>query len=572
MARLRETMEPNKKIVNAIIKATSCHGLVAKLLVNRGIRTPEEAMSFLGYNIDNLKNMIALIENNHFKDSDKAVSRILLAIKNKEKILVFGDYDADGVTATACMMLYLKSLEANVSYYLPLRKEGYSLPALFIKNEAVPNKYNLIITVDCGSTSQEAISLAHSHGIDIIVTDHHEVPKAPEDAFAVINPKLEKGKIFEHLAGVGVALSLILALDVKTKVSTSKVINQIYEIVAVGTIADVVPLIKYNRGLVKIGLSSLDSNPTNIGLEYLIKQSGVKKPITSEDIAFQIGPRINSAGRIESAYHACDLLLATEEKEAKRLAKKLCELNDRRKEEEETMFNSIVSLLESDPSRLEKHVLVISGESWNAGLVGIVASKITKKYNKPCIVMSANYSEAIGSARSTETINIYKAISECSSSLKRFGGHKMAAGLSLERDNLLEFTNKIENTIEIMSEGIDTEPKLKIDSELSIKDLSFDLINEINKLEPFGQNNPPPLFIDYDVEVIGGEILKKKHQKMLVKSKSGGRGIPAIRFFNNDIIPKAFKTLVYRPSINYWKGKKQIQIMIEEGEVKQCMI
>lgn len=424
-------------------------------------------------------------------DMDKAVERVRRAIEEQETILVYGDYDCDGVTATVLLYDYLDNAGANVLYYIPEREgEGYGLNNSVVdrmRDEGV----NLIVTVDNGVTAVEEIAYAAKQGLDVVVTDHHRPgPKLPE-AVAVVDPHRADSRYpFPDLCGVGVAFKLVCALE---EDGEGMLLEHYGELLALGTVADLVPLLDENRELVKTGLAMMGESASP-GLSALAEKARVAlETICAEEISFALAPRINVAGRIGSVDQAVELLLCREEERAVELAEEICALNDRRKELEGEILQEIKELLEREPKKLDDRVLVLTGEDWNRGIIGIIAARLVERYGKPCVLLSVIDGEARGSARSVEGFSIIDAIRSCAPLLTKHGGHPMAAGLSLDAEKISDFCREMENYARERYPVMPV-PTLAVDTVVKASEITLDNIRLLDRLEPYGCGNPPPVF------------------------------------------------------------------------------
>ena len=447
------------------------------ILYARGFRKPETISEFLDSD--------SVINPFQFTDMQKAVECLELSIKNKEKICIYGDYDADGITSTALMYSYLKSCNADVICYIPSREEGYGLNCSAIKNLSEQD-INLIITVDNGVSAYEEIKFANSLGIKVLVTDHHKIPEKLPPAEAIINPCREKWDT--NFAGVGVVYKFIEAIESAKDIKIAN--NDYLSLVAIGTIGDAIQLYGESRNLVKRGLECI--NNSNIkGINLFLEALGLKY-INSTDLAFKIVPRINASGRIEHANLALRLLIENNEEECIKICQSLENLNILRKKIEEEIMQSVEEQLLNYPYKKYEKIIILKGKNWHHGVLGIVAAKVVQKYNKPCILISySDNGEARGSCRSVEGFSIYDIILSCSEYLERFGGHPMAAGINLKTENIDKFINAvIEKSKEV---NIDFQ-KLSVDLELEPSSLTLDNLYSLNYLEPFGNGNPEPMF------------------------------------------------------------------------------
>ena len=569
MKRKWRILKPDKKLAENISKTVNCSPLIAALLVNRGIVSPKEAGDFLNISIENIRQPFSM------KDMDKAVERISKAVCNKDKILVFGDYDVDGVTSTALLTGFLRNTGADVSYYIPHRtKEGYGLQKSHITGIAVPAGINLIITVDCGSSSHEAVKAALEAGIDTVITDHHMVPEELPEAVAVINPKRSDcASGFYDLAGVGVAFYLIICLrkflrDMRFWESRPEPnLKNLCDLIALGTVADMVPLTGENRIFTKTGIDLINSG-SRTGISALIKESGSNKyPIDSGEIAFRLAPRINALGRIGHAKEAVDLLLTDDPGIAGKIARQMNDMNSKRQKIEKKILDDILEYMDNNPDAPKRRSIVLSRESWHEGVLGIVASKMVERFHRPVILFAEKDGFAKGSGRSIPTFNLYEGLKACSKTLTGFGGHSMAAGLSIKTENLGLFMNEFENTVINTSHPEDYLPLISIDNELGFDDINSKLIDELETLKPFGAGNPEPVFLARNVTVVSSEIVGENHRRMLLSQSFGAeeKTCNAIHFNVDPDLEENihFEEMAFRLRWNRWNGNKSIQLVIE---------
>ena len=510
------------------------------------------------------------------KDMDTAVQRIIRAIREQEKILIFGDYDADGVTATTLLLDFLNAAGGHVTYHIPHRaKEGYSLQTTHIEQVVSPRGATLIITVDCGSASHTAVTAANDAGIDVIVTDHHIVTENLPPAVAVINPKrLDCSAGFEDLSGVGVAFYLIIALRKEMRDlgfwrdRAEPNLKRFCDLVALGTVADIVPLTNDNRFLTRWGLEEINRT-RRPGIEALIQASGIADGrVDAGDIAFRLAPRLNAAGRMDHANIAIRLLTEKEPAAAADIARHLNHLNGQRQETEKKLLNRVISDIRRRSELLGRYSLVLSYEKWPEGILGIVASRLVRRFHRPVVLISTEEGLGKGSARSIPGFDLYRGLSACSDEIESFGGHQMAAGLTLKVAQIDRFQRAFETTVEEMTSPDDFVPKTLVDYELDLEDISDSLIDELESLKPFGSENPEPVFITKDVTISSSKILGTNHRKMLIRSSSSRdhRQFNTIQF---NIDPKqqlrnSYERVLFRLGWNYWNGKKSAQITIED--------
>ncbi|MDY6792671.1 MAG: single-stranded-DNA-specific exonuclease RecJ [Thermodesulfobacteriota bacterium] len=566
-----QIIQPDIQSVENLGNILNCHRITATLLINRKIETAAKAWKFLNPSLKNIRSPFSI------KDMDTAVRRIYKAITNGEKILIFGDYDVDGITSTSILLDFLQNSAAEVDYYIPHRtKEGYSLQTNHISDHAIPNHINLIITVDCGSTSHDAVKMAQESGIDVIITDHHIIPTKVPQAFAVVNPKRHDCTAgFENLAGVGVVFFVIVCLrkfmrDMNFWQDRPEPnLKSLCDLVALGTLADSVPLMDENRIFTSIGVQMIKQENNRPGIRALLKLCHIKKAyINSEDILFKIAPRLNAPGRIEHGKLSVEILIANRLNNAVQLATTLNDLNTLRKKIEDKILNDIQAYLAENPGELDKNSLVLSAADWHEGVLGIVAAKLVDHYFRPVVLITTKNGVGKGSARSIPGYNLYEGLSACSNDLVHFGGHSMASGLTIKLKNIERFKTNFDNAVAASTKPAHFTPKLSIDGELAFDDISDRLIDEIESLAPFGQGNPEPLFMAKNVEVFSSKIVGKNHRSMLLKQPGGKmpKIFNAIHFnaINQTPLKDSFDRMAFRLRWNRWNGQKKVQILVQE--------
>lgn len=536
--------------------------LMAQLLVNRGIYTVDHARDYLSCDLASLHPAALLC------DMPKAVARILDSVRRQDKILVYGDYDVDGITATALMVRVFQRLGIEVFYHIPNRlTEGYGL-RLDVLKQAAADGMNLIITLDCGISSIEEALWAHVNGLDLIITDHHEPGEDLPQAFAVVNPKRPDCPYpFKDLAGVGVALKLAQAL--LEEAGMNKLIWQEYlDLACLGTIADIVPVQGENRIIVKHGLSRLSATE-NAGLQALIEISELdKKALGPREVGFGLAPRLNAAGRVNSPEPALKLLLSEDKTEARELATALNQLNQERQKIEAEVFEEIKSMLDARPALAKDRVLVFASPGWHVGVIGIVASRLLAIYNRPVLLIALKDGQGKGSARSVPGFHLHQALSHCQSLLINFGGHALAAGFSIEEGRIEDFRREINLYAEEIFHDEDTPILIELDGLINMDQVCEDLINEFDLLRPFGHHNPGPLLGCRQATVLKcrGVGRNAAHLKMLLKSQNitfDGIG------FNLGAYAEALATaeevdLAFVPGINEYNGRSSIQLEVKE--------
>jgi len=485
---------------------------IARLLGARGVTTPKAAEHFLWPRLDDLHDPFRMA------GMGEAVERIRRAIAGGEPIVIYGDYDVDGVTSLVLLKKTLAHLGARVFCYVPERlREGYGMHAEAIEALAAQGG-RLLISVDCGIRAHEVVERAKALGMETIVTDHHLPEAELPRAVAVLNPRRPDCAYPEkNLAGAGVALKLAQALLARSGQSTELV--RLLPLAAIGTIADVAPLVGENRVIVRLGLEQIRA-PEQVGLRALAEAAGLPsdRPVTSEDVAFRLAPRLNAAGRLGTAQPAIELLLAEEAETARRLAAHLNEQNARRQREEQAVLAEIEAMLAEDPMLRARKVLVLAREGWHRGILGLVASKVVERFARPAIVLTLEGEWAHGSGRSIPAFHLLRGLEACADLFERYGGHAQAAGLVLRRDRLEEFRERLNAEAERMLTPLDLIPTLALDGTLALSDVTFPFWQHLTRLEPFGVGNPHPTFLFANVRVEGEpRILKDRHLKLRLR-------------------------------------------------------
>ena len=501
--------------VEQLAAALKLTPIVARVLCLRGLSDPEEAERFLQPSLSHLHDPFKLT------DMAAAVDRTIAAIARRERIAIHGDYDVDGITSTVILRRALELLGADVVHFIPERlRDGYGLLETTIERLHAQG-VALIISVDCGIRGLDAGRRARALGVDLIITDHHEPGAALPSALAVINPKRHDCLYPDkHLAGVGVALKLVQALCVRSQ--REKWLPAFVKVAAIGTLADVVPLVGENRVIAKLGLELLSKGPNKIGLQALLDVSGLTdRALDGSHVAFAIAPRVNAAGRMSDPDIAARLLLATDETmadEARQLAEQLDGENVRRQQEEASIVAEAGRIVDTDPAIGARSVLVIAGDSWHRGVIGIVASKLVDAFHRPAIVLSIEDDVAHGSCRSIPGFDMLAALDSCAPLFMRFGGHKQAAGLTMDAARVKEFRAAINRYADTVLTPDDLRPRLRIDGPVTFRGLNGEVAHQVSQLAPFGAGNPRPMFSAADVEIIDGpRTLKERHLKMALR-------------------------------------------------------
>lgn len=511
MIKKWEFYNSDEKLVDDICEKYNLNKVIGKIIVNRHVVNDEDVRIFITPTRDDFHDPFL------FKGMDIAVDRIIKAINNKEKILIYGDYDVDGITSTTVLKKYLMDRGITVDTYIPNRlHEGYGLNKNAIDTIKERN-IDLIITVDCGISAIEEVNYAINLGMDVIVTDHHEVGDKLPNALAVIDAKRKDNTYpFRSLAGVGVVFKLIQALSIKLEIKPEEYLKYL-DLVCVGTISDIVPLEGENRTIAKLGLMLIKVT-RNLGLRELIKSSGYKE-IDSNTISFGVAPRINACGRMGHEEEALKLFLAEDLESATKITKELNEYNTLRQSTEKAIYEDAVQQIEKNHLD-ENNSIVLGGKGWHHGVIGIVSSKVTDKYYKPSILLSFEDDIAKGSGRSVPGFDLYEGLTKCEDLLEKYGGHSMAVGLTLKKENLDKFKERFE---QIAKEKNIKElvPIIYIDDELKLKDINMDLVKSLSILEPFGEANKVPLFLIKNLKIDSIRALSEgRHLKLTLRDEN----------------------------------------------------
>lgn len=549
--------EPDFKLRNSFVSELGISAITAQLLINRGISTPGGAQYFLRADTGSLLDPLS------FSDMPKAVNIINNAVRDKKKIMIFGDYDVDGITALTVLKEALGKKDARVSHYLPHRiKEGYGLNKNII-NICREKHISVFITVDCGTNSLDIISELRRHGIEVIITDHHEpCENSSHPASALINPKVNgSGYGFKDLAGVGVAFKLAQAV-------LSRPLKDELDLVCLGTIADVAPLCGENRIFAREGLRQI-SCTKRPGIKALMEVSGLKnkKVITAGFVSFILGPRLNASGRVADAEVSLNLLLSRDEAEALALAKTVHEHNRHRQKIEEKIMQEAEAIINREINFKEHRVIVLAKEDWHQGVLGVVASKLADRFYRPTILISVTEGMCKGSGRSIENFHLFHALLECRELLEGFGGHSHAVGILIAKDSISNFKDKINRLAHEKMSLRDLIPSLDIDMELSLSDISDRAVRELEMLEPFGAGNPEPSFYTRGL-TLKGETLGLGRETLKFWATDGTVTYPAIGFGMSSLKQSLEEArsfdLVYTPKIDNWQGEGSVILEVED--------
>ncbi len=583
-------------LVDEIVSSLHISRVLATLLVQRGSKTPSDALSFLRLENEILGDPFLM------RDMEPAVERILRALRDGERITVYGDYDVDGVTSVCTLLLYLREAGADISYYIPNRiGEGYGVSVNAIRSLRESGT-SLVITVDTGVTAVKEIEEARALGVDFVVTDHHECQNELPNAVAVVNPhRPDCAYPFCELAGVGVVFKLVCALEERLSgegklQSVLNVCDRFADLVAIGTIADVMPIVEENKLIVKLGLSMIEKTPRP-GIAALIASISSKgesrdpgkkmrsPKITSGYIGYTLAPRINAAGRILTASRAVELFLATDSLAADALAEELCDANRARQEEENRIMQEAYRMIEEGHDFQNDPVIVLASDDWHHGVIGIVSSRITEKYGLPSILISFEGAAGVissaedigkGSGRSVKGLNLASALLSVSGHLTKFGGHELAAGLSVKRGELASFREAINTYAREHMNDADLTPTVCADMTLYGEEMTIELVNDLRRMEPYGVGNPMPVFyaeslaVHELVPISGG-----RHTRLLVGDGTHfftamcfGVSTSSVDFYVGDRVD-----LLFTLDINEWAGRRTLQLIVKElrlSESYQC--
>ena len=557
MIKKWQIYETDSQKVQELIDKYNLNLLLATILVNRNILETENLDKFLKPTRNDFHDPFLM------PDMKIAVERILKAIENKEKIIIYGDYDADGITSITVLKSFFKDIGVEVSSYIPNRlEEGYGLNKPAVK-KIVDDKYDLMITVDCGISAIEEIDYANSLGIETIVTDHHEVGEKLPNALAIVDAK-RKDNMYpcRDLAGVGVVFKLIQALSIKLNLKEESYLKYL-DIVCIGTISDIVPLVDENRVIAKLGLM-LVNQTKNLGLKSLLMSSGYKK-IDSTTISFGVAPRINACGRMGHAEEALKLFLSNNLNEVQELTKKLNDYNVKRQDIEKRIYEEAVKQIE-ERNLNKNNTIIVAGENWHHGVIGIVASKITEMYFKPSILLCNEGDESKGSGRSIPGFDLHDALMKCLDHIEKFGGHSMAIGITIKKSELEQFSQSLENVAkEEHTEEI--VPIVQIDAKISLSDINKEMVESLNQLEPFGEGNKMPIFVIKNLKIDSIRALTEgKHLKLTLRE--GNNMVNAIGF-NMGSLAEEYKIgdkidVAGMLEINSFNGVDSVQINLKD--------
>ena len=557
---IEDVLDP--QAVSVLADELNAPAIIAQILLRRGVENKEQAQRFFRSSIKHLYDPFLL------KDMDKAVERLRQAVLSDQEILIYGDYDVDGITSVTVLYLLLKELGAHIHYYIPDRHaEGYGLSEAGIRNASEKN-IDLIVTVDCGITGHAEIEIAREMGIDVVITDHHEPSMTIPDAVAVVDPKRHDCVYpFKELAGVGVAYKLAQGLLRRLDIDES-ILEKYIELVAIGTSADIVPLVDENRIFTKEGLIRLNDSD-NIGLKALIRASGLNgRNIGTGQIVFVLAPRLNAVGRMGNAERAVELLSSTDENFAQDIAKILEKENQTRKDVDEEAFVEAIELAEALFNNGSKNSLVLSKEGWHTGVIGIVASRVVERYYRPTVLISVEDGIGKGSARSINGFDLYDALKKCEDLFIGFGGHKYAAGLTIDSENIKKFEERLEQIALEELSGDDLVPAIAIEQDIRLAQIDDVLVKWLKHLAPFGPKNMRPVFVSRGLQIVGTPtIVGKNHLKFKVRQDN--KVLDVIAFNMGDMLYRlnpgeANLDMAYVIEENIYMGRKSIQLRAKD--------
>lgn len=552
--------EPGPSQVAHLAQELGVQSLTARALLLRGVGSADQSREFLH------ARLAALPDPDLLPDMAIACSRLEQALLRSEKIAVHGDYDVDGITGTTLLVETLRNLGGQVEYHIPLRmRDGYGLSADAIR-QAHENGCELIISVDCGVSAHAEADLASEFGIDLIITDHHQPPDELPTCLALINPHLSANRFpWRDLAGVGVAFFLLVGLRRRLRENgyfthhPEPDLRQGLDLVALGTIADIVPLGGVNRILVRAGLQRLEQG-TRPGIAALKKVAEVTQ-ISCGVVGYRLAPRLNAAGRLEDAALGVKLLLGDDVEELRDLAELLDDFNRDRQQIEKQTLEQAIELLEQQ-EEADRFSIVLADERWHSGVIGIVASRLVERYHRPTVLIALENGQGKGSCRSINRFHLYQALQHCSGSLSGFGGHAMAAGLSLEENSLDAFRNAFEQVAQENLTVADLTPVISHDGDCRLRDLSMPQVIELETLNPFGAGNPQPTFCCKGCQVFSPRILGEKHLKFDIEQDGVRLGCIAFGMAEKYAQLSGSVDLLFRPGINSWRGQDSVQLQV----------
>jgi single-stranded-DNA-specific exonuclease len=559
--------EGDEQVVNQLANDLSIEKVLANLLVQRGVTTFEEAKKFFRPSLSDLHDPFLM------KDMDKAITRLESAIKNQEKILVYGDYDVDGTTAVALVYTFLAQFHKQIEYYIPDRyAEGYGISFQGIDYASEQN-FSLIIALDCGIKAIDKVDYASQKGIDFIICDHHRPGDSLPNAVAVLDPKRDDCSYpFDELCGCGVGFKLVQAYALKNNIPFEE-LEQFLDLTAISIASDLVPIVGENRVLCYFGLEQLNKNPRK-GIKAILDLANVKKEVTMNELVFTVGPRINAAGRLESGRSAVALLVSDNHADAKESGQNINITNTERRTIDVTITQHALSMIDGNVEMINRKSTVLFHPDWHKGVVGIVASRLTEKYYRPTIILTESNGKATGSARSVKDFDVYDAIEACSDLLEQFGGHKYAAGLTLKVENVDAFQKRFEEIVSATIEEHMLVPEIEIDAELELSQITSKFYRILKQFSPFGPGNMSPVFITKHLVDKGYiRIVGSNHLKLDIQSALNPReSYPAIAFGQAEhfdaLLRKQIFSACYAIDENTFNGNTTLQLNVKDIKIE----
>ena len=568
--KIRAVDPEHLRRLTAVAPKCGLSPLVARLLVNRGLDTPPKVASFLNPTLRNGLRTPLL-----FPDMERAAERLLRARSEGELVCIYGDYDVDGVTGSAQLLLFLREIGMEPDLYIPHRtREGYGLNAEAIRQIAERGT-RIIVTADCGASAHAEVSLAQRLGVDVIICDHHHVPEARPPAYAVLNPMAKDCPFsFTGLAGAGVVFYLLMGLRMYLREAGETVLPDLrnyLDLVCLGTVADLVPLIEENRVLVTHGLKRI-VHSQRPGVQALKEVSG-EGDMTSRYIGFRLGPRINASGRLAEAQKAVELLTTDDLDRARMLASELNTENQARQGIEQQILDEAAAMAEGLPDLAGRRSLVLASDTWHPGVIGIVASRLVERFARPTFMIAVKEGFGKGSGRSPKAFHLYEGLTACADLLEGYGGHRQAAGLSIRAELVEAFAERFEAVVQERVTAEDLIPCIDVDAELDLSSINAATIDDIGQLEPYGQGNPEPIFVARGVQVVSQRVVganthqgKPGHLKLGLKSAQGGPLIEAIGFGMGHVSLAQGDQIdvLFTPSLNVWNGIARLQLRLHD--------
>lgn len=553
----------DEAVVNKLASEINVDPVIANLLVQRGVTTFDDARNFFRPTLDHLHDPFLM------KDMDKAIARLELAIKNNERILVYGDYDVDGTTAVSLVYTFIRRHHEAVDYYIPDRyTEGYGISFQGI-DFAKENDFTLIIALDCGIKAIDKVKYASERGIDFIICDHHRPGDTLPEAVAVLDPKRDDCDYpFDELCGCGVGFKLVQAYAMRNNIPFSE-LEEYLDLTAISIASDLVPIVGENRILCYFGLQQINKAPRK-GIKAILELANIKKEVTINELVFTIGPRINAAGRLETGLNAVKLLISDDHDDSKINGQNINITNTERRTIDVTITQQALTMIGESEELINRKTTVLFHSEWHKGVVGIVASRLTEKYYRPTIVLTESNGKATGSARSVKDFDVYDAIEACADLLEQFGGHKYAAGLTLKLENLEAFQKRFEEVVSSTIEDHMLVPEIEIDEEIELSDITPKFFRILNQFSPFGPGNMAPVFMSKNLVDKGYvRIVGNNHLKMdLLSSEAEGESFPSIAFGQakhfDDVLRKKTFSACYAIEENVFNGNVSLQLNIKD--------